>query len=297
MLRVVTLVFLLLLSSTGAAKDVVKRAKVRWTYTIAPAADTETIKFRCLIPRDRDTWQRVTDLQFSHAPVERITDGRDALARFFFRNPKAPVTITIDAAVELRSAGLLSRRPAVGLKLPDEERRTLTSPERYVESDDARVLALAEKVGGGTVPQQLLNIQKRVEETLERGEFDPLDHGAVAAIERGKGDCSEYADLFVALCRAKRIPAVVCEGFTIDVGLLKRKPPHHAWVMVWLADRGWTRFDPLDVASRIAKHEAQSSWYIHLTDQRNSPQLTGHLYRIDWVGAEATVESRFEIVE
>lgn len=297
MIRTVAVVLALVLHATVSAKDVLKQAKVRWTYTITPAAETETIQFRCLVPRDRDAWQRVTHLQFSHAPVERISADQDALARFFFRNLKAPITLTIDASVELRSASLIARRPAAGNKLTDGNRVRFTSPERYIESDSPQVVALAERSGGGTIPQQLIGIQKCVEEVLARGEFDPLDHGAVAAIERGKGDCSEHADLFVAICRAKKIPAVVCEGFTIDAGLWKRKPPHHTWVMVWLEDRGWTRFDPLDVSSRLARHEAQSSWYIHLTDQRINDHLNGHLYRLDWTGAEAKVEWRFEVVE
>lgn len=296
-MRAVALIALLALAAHSAARDVVERAKVRWTYTITPASGTKTINFKCLIPRTRDDWQRVVDVRFNHAPVERITEGRDALARFFFRDPNAPITLTIDATVELRSAGLLNRHPKAGIKLADEDRRAITSAERYIESEDPKVIALSEKIGGGTVPQQLIRIQKLVEETLDRGTYDPVDHGAAAAIGRGKGDCTEYTDLFVALCRAKKIPAVACDGFTIDAGLFKRDPPHHAWVMVWLDDRGWTRFDPLDAATRFAKHEAQSSWYIHLTDQRNSEQLSGHLYRVDWTGDEVTVDWEFEVLE
>jgi transglutaminase-like putative cysteine protease len=277
-------IILLAITAPAPAKDdpSVRRATVRWTYHIVPSPGTETINFRCLVPRDREHWQKVVTFRFTHEPTERIHDGNDAFERFFFRNPTRPITIGVEAVVELRSVGLLNKRPKPQVGLPDAQRDALTQPERYIESDDPRIIALSKKVVGRTVEQQLESIQRITESTLERGDFDPKDRGAISAIEWGRGDCSDFADLFVALCRAKRIPAVVCEGFTIDAGLWKRKPPHHAWVMVWLDDRGWTRFDPFDVANRVAKHGAQSSWYIHLSDQRNSVPLDGHhLYRID----------------
>lgn len=64
--------------------------------------------------------------------------------------------------------------------------------------------------------------------------------GAVNFIEQGIGDCIDYSDLFVASCRAKRIPARVVTGVICDYG----DNLWHAWAEVYLNMYGWVRIDP-----------------------------------------------------
>ena len=64
------------------------------------------------------------------------------------------------------------------------------------------------------------------------------------------GFCSHYASAFVYLMRVAHIPARVVTGYLggtmNDVGhfLEIRQKDAHAWAEVWLAGKGWTRFDP-----------------------------------------------------
>lgn len=64
------------------------------------------------------------------------------------------------------------------------------------------------------------------------------------------GFCSHYATAFVYLMRVAGIPARVVSGYQGGElnkvgGFLEIKQANaHAWAEVWLADKGWTRFDP-----------------------------------------------------
>lgn len=286
----------LLLISADAPKQG-HRVSVEWTYVITPEPGVEKCSLTVLVPRTLEPRQTLRRIRFSHEPVERRNSGNNAYARFFFHKPAKPITVTVTADLELFPDGLANHpiKPTDPLK-PDERERLL-APATYLESDAAPILALARQVTAEETVKRLRQIQDLVTAKLKRGEFDPADHGAVAALQAGKGDCTEFADLFVAICRASRLPAVVCEGFTIDAGLLRRAEPHHNWASVFVEDRGWVRFDPLDTATRVGQFEGQAFWYIQLSDQRNDPLLNGHLYNLQHWGAKATVEMRFRRID
>jgi len=64
------------------------------------------------------------------------------------------------------------------------------------------------------------------------------------------GFCEHYAGSFVFLMRAAGIPARVVTGYQggeinpVDGYMEVRQSDAHAWAEVWLAQRGWVRFDP-----------------------------------------------------
>lgn len=65
-----------------------------------------------------------------------------------------------------------------------------------------------------------------------------------------RGFCEHYAGSFAFLMRAAGIPARVVTGYQggelnpLGDYLIVRQADAHAWVEVWLADRGWVRIDP-----------------------------------------------------
>jgi transglutaminase-like putative cysteine protease len=65
-----------------------------------------------------------------------------------------------------------------------------------------------------------------------------------------QGFCEHYASAFTVLMRAAGIPARVVTGYqggywnNLGNYLLVRQSDAHAWVELWLAGRGWVRFDP-----------------------------------------------------
>ncbi len=83
-------------------------------------------------------------------------------------------------------------------------------------------------------------------ERLARWVFSELDKkspevaqaSALQILRERRGDCSEHALLFVALCRAAGIPARECSGY-VCIG---HQWGAHAWAEIWLGE--WIGADP-----------------------------------------------------
>jgi transglutaminase-like putative cysteine protease len=58
-------------------------------------------------------------------------------------------------------------------------------------------------------------------------------------LETGWYDCQLGSALFIALCRARGIPARLAGGHV----LYRRAPTNHYWAEVWFEEMGWTPFD------------------------------------------------------
>ncbi len=78
----------------------------------------------------------------------------------------------------------------------------------------------------------------------------PLDR---FLFETKQGFCEHYASSFALLMRLGGVPARVVLGYfggeinPLSGHLIVRQSDAHAWVEVWLGDRGWTRVDPTAV--------------------------------------------------
>jgi hypothetical protein len=83
-------------------------------------------------------------------------------------------------------------------------------PSPYIESTDPRIKAIAKtlksKHGEGPAWDWVESIYRYVRENVEY-EFDEQIHSCLEALDSGKGDCEELSSLFIAICRASKIPA------------------------------------------------------------------------------------------
>ena len=93
-------------------------------------------------------------------------------------------------------------------KRPPRDLRVYLAPSPMIESDDRRIRALAEELTDQSLPawEQVGKNFDWVRENVAY-EFDTQLKGAVTALDDGKGDCEELTSLFIALCRAQKIPA------------------------------------------------------------------------------------------
>jgi len=73
----------------------------------------------------------------------------------------------------------------------------------------------------------------------------PTGRGCTKALELGKGDCGQYADLFVALCRANGIPARFVGGLVASQPDADGKSTvgSHAWAEMMLPSGAWLQMD------------------------------------------------------
>jgi transglutaminase-like putative cysteine protease len=70
----------------------------------------------------------------------------------------------------------------------------------------------------------------------------PDELGAKYALENHRGDCTEFADLSVAMSRSLGIPGRVLGGYFVENDAVLRARDYHNWAEV-LVDGRWTLVD------------------------------------------------------
>ena len=132
--------------------------------------------------------------------------------------------------------------------------RDATKPNGYLQSDDPAVIRHARQAVGKarTTEQACRNLQKFVDEYIQKKDMSVGYASASEVLKTRQGDCTEHAVLLAALCRAVGIPAKVVVGL-MYVELDEGSPGvmgGHAWVCVWSGGR-WIPLDasmPYDVS-------------------------------------------------
>jgi transglutaminase-like putative cysteine protease len=116
-----------------------------------------------------------------------------------------------------------------------------TRPEKYVESDDAQIMAIAGQIQQGETNSYATAgaIYDWVIDNMTYRDVEGLK-GAKFALENGYGECGDYSALFTALCRAAGIPARTV------VGRWATSSPNdwHVWAEFYLPRYGWLPVDP-----------------------------------------------------
>ncbi len=115
-------------------------------------------------------------------------------------------------------------------------------PSGMIQSDDPRVVAMAHATAtNATDPWKIaVALEKHVHDNLITTDFSQVFASAADVARTGRGDCTEYAVLLAALCRAREIPARVAFGLIYvapQQGFL-----YHMWTEVWIKDR-WIPID------------------------------------------------------
>ena len=84
----------------------------------------------------------------------------------------------------------------------------------------------------------------RVVGTLVYDGYHQRDRGAAWALEHGRGDCTEFAAAFVALCRAGGVPARRVSGYRCSRARVLSPFEFHTWAE-FHDGRAWRPVDPL----------------------------------------------------
>jgi hypothetical protein len=110
-------------------------------------------------------------------------------------------------------------------------------PTRYLQSDRKEIVALARKAIGGAEDsaEAAKRIEAFVSQYIENRSLSVGYASAAEVAESRKGDCSEFAVLTAALCRAVGIPAQVCVGvaYVDDFGGMQGFGGH-AWAQAYV---------------------------------------------------------------
>lgn len=118
-------------------------------------------------------------------------------------------------------------------------------PSSLIESDSSEVRAAAQSVfKTQTSPVDLARAAYEFPSKTLRFRLQERALGAQKALQRGEGDCTEHACLFIALCRTQSIPARRLNVFNFGANQqLSKTQPNHDIAEVYLPDTGWIPVD------------------------------------------------------
>ena len=254
---------------------------------------TSKIRFVCLIPRTIENRQRIFDISYS-VPPSRIYDTHgNRYAEFTLLNPNRYVEIQIRVKAQLIRYDLVAAY-ANGSKASEDIPRKYLASEKFLAKDDPAILRVSRNIRiEPTDIATIRNVFDYVLRTLEYGGYSEVDLGAAEALMAKRGDCTEYVDLFVTLCRAKGIPARIAEGYCIEgVGSYG-----HAWAEVYVKLYGWIPFDPTFADLKGVRFDRLRPIYIYLSNVRNDKELGNfHCFAYWYEGDTIKVTHSFKLI-
>ncbi len=115
-------------------------------------------------------------------------------------------------------------------------------PNQLIQSDDPRVMALADsvEVDGDDQLELALALERMVHDAITQRNFTQAFASAAAVAETLEGDCTEHAVLLAAVARARGLPARVAVGLVYVDSL--QGFGYHMWTEVLVNDH-WLPLD------------------------------------------------------
>ena len=268
------------------------------SYDFSVPGDTFRISFIVILPETIPDRQKILGIKYSRKPSRIFNKNGNRYAEFVFIKPDRQEKVEINIKAELFRYDLFTAREKPGFDdYEDSGNRDFLKHEKYIEKDHAEIRQIAESIEGQTQTDIVNNIYNYVIDNMEYTAHNGKDWGAVKALQWKKGDCTEYSDLFVALCRAKNIPARFAAGYTVRFDDISAK---HNWAEVFLQDYGWVPFDPSwgDVKNFILRDRAFSRMrpvYLYITNIRNDEVIKNyHFAGYTFWGDRARVKDSIE---
>lgn len=247
-----------------------------------------------LIPKTIEHKQLVLGMDFSRDPTRIYDVGDNRYAEFTVKDPKADFDIRISVTLKLFRYDLTTASGAGrAAPLTEAERAAYTKSERFMEKDHPSIVEAAARINGVDEVETVKKIHDFVVQSLSyddvkaQGDLSET-YGAARALEVKRGVCVEYADLFIALCRAKGIPAKYIGGIPTEGESLGRG---HAWAEVYLAGYGWVPTDPTWGDTGAVTFEKLRPSYVYLTDVRHDEVINdSDIFTCRYVGLEVDVD-------
>jgi transglutaminase-like putative cysteine protease len=266
----------------------------RLAYAFTAQGKTQWTRVVALVPATIPKQQMIEELVCRPEPLRLYEVGGNRYAEFFFVRPAGKFKVEITGRAKLLRYDLSVARAARSVQAGDLKPYLVDEP--FLEKDDPKIAAAAAKLSGADETETVKRVYDFVMDRMTHtGDDLSTDGGdAVKALTTGKGDCTEYADLMVALCRAKGLPA------RHVIGLIDQAPdmPRHSWAEVYLRRHGWVPFDPTaDDCSKTASFDRLPPRYLRFSTVRNDPVIENYLaYAVfRWWGDKVELSEEYEV--
>lgn len=185
--------------------------------------------------------QKLVDILYTKEP-NQIKHDNGLCAVYDSKILKTAGQIVVSSHLELYRNDLHTARKRKNTIDPKLDMSEYLRPEARIQSKSKKIKNIAKKLVAETREQTVRNIFNFVVDTLSYDNTISDDRNAKLALKSGKGDCTEYTELMIALCRANKIPSRYVIGYVASD--YYKKNPRHNWVEVYFNEYGWVTFDP-----------------------------------------------------
>jgi len=261
---------------------------------VPKSPETSQLRYRLVIPTNIEKRQAVK-IEYTVPPTKVFDDKGTRYAEWQIADLKKATEIGVTIKTFLYQADMSSLRKT-GARLSAEELKKYTSPEKWVESDHAEIGAALGKIRSHKSEKVMVErILNYVTKTMKYSGYNSNDMGAVASLTKKQGDCNEYTDLFVALCRARGIPARSIAG--VSANWKANDTPKHSRAEVFLVNYGWVPIDPLWSDIDIASFRKTPS-FLQMSTKRVDPVLGNFYYwGCTYVGDDIQVKTTIKLLK
>jgi hypothetical protein len=285
-------------SSTTAQKVEGKSVNFIIDYNFDILGKTSRIDFITLIPCDYEDRQKILGIDYSIHPARVFSSGPNKYAEFIISNPLSDFELRISAQLEIYEYNLDRAMNLDKHQTPSGDLSKYFEEEKYIEVNDPAIqnINLVHTLTEYPLDHVKMNYDYVMEHLNYLG-YNPEDIGAVEALKNKGGDCTDYSDTFVTLCRASGFPARSIEGYPIDAEDLSMG---HSWSEVFISDLGWVPFDPTyddtNDSSQDTTFENLKNVYIYMSFIRNDTILNNfHCYTYNYMGDDLRVDKKIYI--
>lgn len=157
------------------------------------------------------------------------------------------VTVKKDGVVYVAISPVkASEKYTLPMRNLDTEKRQALQPTPYLQSDNVKIKQLAKQAVGNTknAAQAARKIESFTSRYITLKDMSVGYASAAEVAQSRQGDCTEFAVLATALCRAAGIPARVVIGIAYidEFEGMFQKFGGHAWYEAWIGNK-WVGYD------------------------------------------------------
>ncbi|HAH97635.1 MAG TPA: hypothetical protein DCL69_12175 [Firmicutes bacterium] len=197
-----------------------------------------------------------------------------------------------DVSIKMRNSRPVYRiNPEACLTVDPYAFAEYLAPEEGVESDHPSIINCASQViGNARNPYEISRLLFSFVNSHMNYDLSASDNrrGALYALNSGRGTCQDYADLYVALCRAAGIPARLIYGLRYNteehgdlIGRRNVANRHHVWTEIYLESYQWVPVEPTYTYKLNGRKTISFDYYgtypahdLHIATGYENPPLT-----------------------
>ena len=259
------------------------------SYEITPADkslsdsnDAAGYQFKLTVnlPQTIEGRQEVRKIYFEPSPSRTFIQNDCKYAEYEITVPKEKMVIKIRIeAMAFRYDLTTAMKEQNKDSLSQDELKPFLRHERMIEKNAPIIQKISQTIEGKAEVETVKKIYKYVIRNTIIDASQSKGVGAVKTAQTKKGKCIDYCDLFVALCRARNIPARVAAGLKTNFMISAK----HSWAEVYFKQYGWV---PFEVSTRNDNPEELLDWrfenlppnYLCFTYLRNDPVLHNNYF-------------------